>query len=70
MVTITGRQHIFMQAGSHSFHSLISNYVTGTDRRSTVLSRDADFLRDKTSLTSEVPCFSSNISTMSSSNIY
>jgi hypothetical protein len=49
---------------------LKSKYITGTDRRCTVLSRDADFLRDKTSLTSEVPCFCSNFCTVSSSNNY
>jgi hypothetical protein len=39
--------------------ALYSPYITGTDRRSTVLTLDADFLRDKTSLSSEVPSFCS-----------
>jgi hypothetical protein len=43
-------------------------YITETDRHCTILSRDADFLRDKTTLTSEVPCFCYNFSTVSSSN--
>jgi hypothetical protein len=43
-------------------------YITGTDRRCNVLSRDADFLRDKTSLSSEVPCFCSIFNSIRSSN--
>jgi hypothetical protein len=34
------------------------------------LCSNPDFLRDKTSLTSEVPCFCSNFSPVSSSNNY
>jgi hypothetical protein len=47
---------------------LISKYITGTDRHCTVISRDADFLCDKTSLTSEVPVFCSIFNSKRSSN--
>jgi hypothetical protein len=40
-------------------------YITGTDRRSV---RNPDFLRDKTSLTSEVPVFCSIFNSNRSSN--
>jgi hypothetical protein len=55
---------IRIEAGSKWIRARYSPNITGTDRRSV---RNPDFLRNKTSLTSEVPCFCSNFSTMTSS---
>jgi hypothetical protein len=56
---------LLVLARSCSLYAQISKYITGTDRRSTVLTLDASLQH---AVCSEVPLFCSNISTVSSLN--